>query len=155
MAQCLSDDDDSLQIVKGALVLKDIKSHLADTFKMKDLGEAHWFLGLKITCDHPCHTITLSAEWYMLNVLNRFNMLDTRPVSTPMAAALKLERLETPSDPQTQKLYQQMLSCLMYAMVCTWPDLAYSVGALAQHSVAPGPKHISAIKHVFRYLAAT
>ena len=63
--------------------------------------------------------------------------------------------LETPSDPQTQKLYQQMLGCLMYAMVCTRPDLAYSVGALAQHSAAPGPEHISAIKRVFRYLAAT
>ena len=122
---------------------------------MKDLGEAHWFLGLEITHDRPHRTITLSAERYTLNILNRFNMLDTQPVSTPMAATLKLERLETPSDPQTQKLYQQMLGCLMYTMVCTRPDLAYSVGTLAQHSAAPGPEHISAIKRVFRYLAAT
>ena len=147
--------DDSPQIVKGTSALNNIKSHLADIFEMKDLGEVHWFLGLEITRDRPRRTIALLAERYTLDILNRFNMLDARPVSTPMAATLKLERLEAPSDPQTQKLYQQMLGCLMYAMVCTRPDLAYSVGALAQHSAAPGPEHISAIKHVFRYLTAT
>jgi hypothetical protein len=147
--------DDSLQIVKGTRALNNIKSHLAHTFEMKDLGEVHWFLRLEITCDRPRRTITLSSERYTLDILDRFNMLDSRPVSTPMATTLKLERLEAPSDPQTQQLYQQMLGCLMYAMVCTRADLAYSVGALSQHSAAPGPEHLSAIKRVFRYLAGT
>ena len=111
---------------------------------MKDLGKVHWFLGLEIMRDRPRRTIMLSQECYTLDILGHFNMLDSHPISTPMAAGIKLERLDAPSNPQIQQTYQQMLGCLMYTMTCTHPDLAYAVGALSRHSAAPGPDHLTA-----------
>ena len=128
--------DDSLQITKGMSVLNELKSRLSSTFKMKDLGKVCWFLGLKIMHDRPRRTITLSQEHYTLDILRRFNMLNSHPISTPMAAGIKLERLDAPSNPQIQQTYQQMLGCLMYTMTCTHPDLAYAVGVLSRHSAA-------------------
>lgn len=147
--------DDSLQIVKGVSALSELKARLASTFEMKDLGEARWFLGLEITRDRPRRTITLSQERYTLDILNRFGMAESHSVSTPMAASTRLEKLDAPSDSTTLQLYQQMLGCLMYAMVCTRPDLAYAVGALSQHSATPGPDHLVAMKRAYRYLSGT
>ena len=147
--------DDSLQITKGMSVLNELKLCLSSTFEMKDLSEVHWFLGLEIMCDHPHRTIMLSQERYTLDILGHFNMLDSHPISTPMATGIKLEHLDAPSNPKIQQTYQQMLGCLMYTMTCTHPDLAYAVGALSRHSTAPSPNHLTAIRHVFRYLSGT
>ena len=94
-------------------VLNELKSRLSSTFKVGDLGEVRWSLGLEIMRDHPRRTITLSQEHYTLNILGRFNMLNSRPISTPMAARIKLKHPDAPSNPQIQQTYQQMLGCLM------------------------------------------
>ena len=43
----------------------------------------------------------------------------------------------------------------MYAMLCTHPDLAYTIGILSQLSATPGKEHMHALDHVFCYLCAT
>ena len=40
-------------------------------------------------------------------------------------------------------------------MICTHPDIAYSVGILSQHVACPGKTHMQAVKHNFRYLCRT
>jgi hypothetical protein len=43
----------------------------------------------------------------------------------------------------------------MYAMLCTWPDLAYPINVLSQHMANPRMEHWMAIKWIFRYLQGT
>jgi hypothetical protein len=43
----------------------------------------------------------------------------------------------------------------MYAAVGTRPDISFTVNTLAQHAIAPGEKHLQALKRVFQYLAGT
>ena len=43
----------------------------------------------------------------------------------------------------------------MYAMLGTRPDLAYSIGCLSRFNSNPGTTHVTALKHVLRYLAGT
>ena len=40
----------------------------------------------------------------------------------------------------------------MYAMVATWPDLAYVIGATNRYMSNPRNKHQEAVKHIFQYL---
>jgi hypothetical protein len=51
--------------------------------------------------------------------------------------------------------YASAIGSLMYAMVCTRPDLAYAVGLLSRFQSNPGQNHWSAVKRVLRYLVGT
>ena len=45
--------------------------------------------------------------------------------------------------------------CLMFAMLCTRPDICYSVGMVSRYQSNPGPKHWQAVKHILKYLRKT
>ena len=70
----------------------------------------------------------------------------------PFQKLVKLTEAEADAD---VKLYQSMLGLLMYAMIGTRPDLAFSVGALSKHAATPGAEHFRAMKRVYRYLQGT
>jgi hypothetical protein len=48
--------------------------------------------------------------------------------------------------------YASAIGILMYAMVCTRPDIAHAVGVLSRYISKPGKQHWTAVKRVFRYL---
>ncbi|CAL0327637.1 unnamed protein product [Lupinus luteus] len=51
--------------------------------------------------------------------------------------------------------YASAVGSLMYAMVCTRPDLAYAVSMVSRYMHNPGKDHWSAVKWIFRYLKGT
>ncbi|GJX69857.1 putative RNA-directed DNA polymerase [Tanacetum coccineum] len=51
--------------------------------------------------------------------------------------------------------YASTVGSLMYAMVCTRPDLAHGVGVVSRFLSNPGKKHWEAVKWIFRYLRGT
>jgi hypothetical protein len=51
--------------------------------------------------------------------------------------------------------YASAMGCLMYAMVCTRPDLAHAVSMVSKYMANPGKPHWDAIKWIFRYLKGT
>lgn len=64
------------------------KRKLAAEFEMKDLGEMHYFLGLEVW--QNLGEIILSQEKYAMEILNRFGMMDCKPMTTLMTTNLKL-----------------------------------------------------------------
>eukprot|EP00253_Pinus_taeda_P013245 PITA_13245 len=51
--------------------------------------------------------------------------------------------------------YASAVGSLMYAMVCTRPDIAYVVGVLSRFMSKPGKEHWTEVKWVLRYLRRT
>ena len=51
--------------------------------------------------------------------------------------------------------YQAVIGGLMFAMICTRPDIAYAINTLAQFASNPLPVHSQALKRVLRYLRGT
>ena len=51
--------------------------------------------------------------------------------------------------------YASAVGSLMYAMVCTRPDIAHAVGVLSRFMSKPGKEHWTAVKRVFKYLRGT
>ena len=57
---------------------------------------------------------------------------------------------------EMQKIpYASAVGSLMYAQVCTRPDIAYIVGVLGRYLSNPGMDHWKAAKRVMRYLKRT
>jgi len=80
-------------------------------------------------------------------------MADCKPAKTPMAANQQLPTLTEAEVDITD--YQRCIGSLMYLMICTRPDIAYSVGVLSRHVACPGKTHMQAVKRIFRYLRGT
>eukprot|EP00253_Pinus_taeda_P010578 PITA_10578 len=51
--------------------------------------------------------------------------------------------------------YASVVGSLMYAMVCTIPDIAHAVGVLSRFMSKPGKEHWTTVKRVFTYLRGT
>ena len=51
--------------------------------------------------------------------------------------------------------YASVVGSLMYAMLCTRPDICYLVGMVSWYQSNLGPKHWQAVKHILKYLRRT
>src|SRR5260221_11468343 len=72
------------------------KKELAGRYEMCNLGKAHWFLAMEITCDWVMWTITIDQRQYILKILEHFELSNSHLVSTLMKANIKLPKLEAP-----------------------------------------------------------
>lgn len=87
-------------------------------------------------------------------------MINAKPVLYPLASHFKLSNEQCPSsEKEKQEMkkipYGSAIGSLMYAMVCTRPDLAHSVGVVSRFLSNRGREHWAAVKWIFRYLKGT
>ncbi|CAI7911939.1 unnamed protein product [Closterium sp. NIES-54] len=131
-----------------------VKSELQKRHTCTDLGELRSYLGLQITRDRACRTITLTQSHMVQQVLQRFGFTYSSPQATPLSTRHSLSALPSDESVEPSGPYPELVGCLMYLMTCTRPDLAYPLSILARY-VAPGrhrPEHMAAAKTVLRYL---
>ena len=118
--------DDLLLVGSNLCLINDFKTILSNEFKMKDLGEANFILGIKI--ERLANCLYLSQEEYLTRVLKRFNMINCKSTRTPLELGTKssLSKPSTHEKIDSQNYpYREAIGCLMYAMLCTRPDLGF------------------------------
>ncbi|GJR73351.1 gag-pol polyprotein, partial [Tanacetum coccineum] len=71
-----------------------LKAQLAREFEMKDLGPANKILGMQIHRDRVSRKIWLLQKSYVKKILQRFNMQDCKPISTPFPTNIKLSSID-------------------------------------------------------------
>ena len=152
--------DDMLIACREMSKIQELKKKLGAEFDMKDLGAAQKILGIEIKRDRSEGKIWLSQEKYIMKVLERFNMDGAKFVSTPLAAHFKLSAQQRPSnqkeiDAMKNVPYASAVGCLMYAMICTRPDLAQALSVVSKYMSNPGKRHWEAVKWILRYLKRT
>ncbi|WVZ17457.1 hypothetical protein V8G54_010439 [Vigna mungo] len=87
-------------------------------------------------------------------------MENAKVVSTPLATHFKLSVKQSPSN-EVEKIamskvpYAFAVGSLMYAMVCTRPDIAHVVGTVSRFLSNPGREHWNAVKWILRYIRGT
>ncbi|KAG8498693.1 hypothetical protein CXB51_005074 [Gossypium anomalum] len=90
-----------------------------------------------------------------------FNMQSAKkPVSTPLAAHFRLSSTLSPqSDYEIEYMshvpYSSAVGSLMYAMVCSRPDLSYAVSAVSRYMANPGKRILESSSVDLRYLRGT
>ncbi|KAL4559836.1 hypothetical protein LXL04_031982 [Taraxacum kok-saghyz] len=152
--------DDMLIVGKNAKRITQLKKELSKSFAMKDLGPAKQILGVRITRDRASRKLHISQEQYIEKVLRRFNMDKAKVVSSPLTTNFKLTDRDCPSikkeiEEMDRVPYASAVGSLMYAMVCTRPDIAHAVGVVSRFLSNPGKKHWEAVRWIFRYLRGT
>ena len=56
---------------------------------------------------------------------------------------------------QSRERYQSAVGSLMYAMIGTWPDIAYAVSVVSRYAANPDDSCWTVVKWIFRYLQGT
>ena len=138
--------DDMLIVGQDVGVIGNLKKDLFKSFNMKDLGLARQILGMQILRDRKAKKLWLSQEKYIERILERFNMKHTKPVNTPLGSHFKLRKKSCSSSKKEKEdiastIYSLAVGSLMYAMVCTRPDIAHAVGVVNRFMVNPGKDH--------------
>lgn len=143
--------DDLVIAASDERALKTVKEMLTGKFQMKDLGRLKNFLG--ITFDQCDGGVNMSQQSYVGKLLERFDMQDCKPRSTPCEPKLNY----TDSDEKLidPRKYREAVGSLIYLTSCTRPDLSYVVSKLSQYFSEPTEEQWTTVKHVLKYLKGT
>nr|GEW74389.1 integrase, catalytic core [Tanacetum cinerariifolium] len=71
-------------------------------------------------------------------------------LSSKMSSSSEKERME-----MSQVPYASAVGSLMFAMICTRPDIAHAVGVVSRYMAEPGREHWEAVKRILRYIKGT
>ena len=87
-------------------------------------------------------------------------MQNAKPVSTHLASHFKLRKDMCPETYEeiyymSKIPYSSVVGILMYAMVCTRPDIAHAVGVVNRYMNNPGKEHWKVVQWILRYLRGT
>ena len=145
--------DDMLVAGSTMPQINELKQKLERSFSMKDLGATKKILGMRITQDRKNRTLNLSQSEYIKKVLKIFNMQDAKVVGTPLASHFRMTKEMWPNaqkevDKMSNIPYSSAVGNLMYAMVCTWPDIAHVVGVVSRYMSNLGMEHWSVVKWI-------
>jgi len=148
--------DDQLIASSNRRELDDFKRQLNARFECSDGGAASYFLGFNIFRDRPQRRLYISQEHYIESMLDRFGMLDSKPVKTPLPTTFKSQSAtDAEFEEARHEDYPGMVGSIMYAATITRPDIAYAAGLLARTASKWNKAHVIAARHLLRYLRGT
>jgi len=104
------------------------KTHLYNSFSIKDLGTLRYFLGFEISCSPS--GIVFNQRKYCLDLLSYSGLLACKPASSPMEPSYPLSESEgslllNPGE------YRRLIERLLY-LTRTRPDVSFAVHKLSQ-----------------------
>ena len=152
---------DDLPIASNSIAsIRKTINQLKEKFPVKDLGPLEYCLGIKVTRNRIEGTLTLTQQKLVDDILQKFEMVDCKPISTPMTVPCKLSTNDSPMSIEEEHImktlpYRQILGSIRYLVSCTRPDLSYCAGFLSRFMQNPGLAHWQALKRVLRYLKYT
>ena len=143
--------DDLIITGNDEIGIQEVKNMLKMRFKISDLGELKFFLGIEVI--KTDNGICLIQRKYIIDVLKKFGMLACKPLLLPLDANAKYqpnigEKIEN------VQMYRSIVGSLLYATI-TRPDISYAVGVLSQFMQEPTNIHLNACRKVLRYLKGT
>uniref|UniRef100_A0A2N9IZ37 Reverse transcriptase Ty1/copia-type domain-containing protein n=1 Tax=Fagus sylvatica TaxID=28930 RepID=A0A2N9IZ37_FAGSY len=142
--------DDIIITGNNSSLLDSFTHKLHSEFATKDLGSLSYFLGLEASPTPD--GLFLSQLKYARDILTRAQLLDSKPVHTPMVVSQHLSA-NGPLFPDPT-LYRSLVGALQYLTI-TRPDIAHAVNSVSQFLHAPTADHFLAVKRILRYVKGT
>jgi hypothetical protein len=120
-------------------------------FEMSMMGELKFFLGFQLK--QIKEGTFISQTKYTHDMLKKFDMVNAKPIKTPMPTNRHLDLSEEGKAMDT-KVYRSMIGSLLY-LCASRPDIMLSVCMCARFQANLKECHLMAIKRILKYLAHT
>ncbi|XP_018631133.1 uncharacterized mitochondrial protein AtMg00810-like [Nicotiana tomentosiformis] len=150
--------DDLLLTGSNLELIKEAKHSLHQQFKVKDLGELRYFLGIEVL--RSKHGVLLNQRKYTLELISELGLSGAKPVVTPLEINQKLTILEfdkvacwsSTVDPLVDLTsYQKLIGKVLYLTV-TRPEISFVFQSQSQFMQAPKRFPMESTLRVVRYL---
>jgi len=149
--------DDVFRALKTEEEIQRRKDEMGKEWKIKDVGENDYFLGMQVQQDIDQGMIRLTQRPYWEHVLNRFKLTDITPRNTPLPVGFTLDQNMSPKTDSERKdmvdkPYRPVLGSVMWGQLATRPDLSFAVSLLSRFQADPGIEHWKGLLHVVGYI---
>ena len=145
--------DDILLISKFKEDIDLFKFKFKQIYDITDNNEVTSILGRKLTKFNN-NTIIIQ-DTYIQELLNKFNFNYLKTKDTPMESRLTIDKNTEILNFTIQKDFQKKVGSLLYLMIHSRPDIAYSINKMSQFNSNPNIQHLNYIKRIFSYLKKT
>ena len=135
--------------------IAEVKKSFSKKFKVKDLGELKYFLGVNVIQNRHKGTVWLGQQTYTESVLKKNGFDNAKSISSPVDVGTKHTKATDSSELVDPSLYQSAVGSLLYLATKTRPDISFAVGSVARYCSKPTREHWTAVKRIFRYLKGT
>ena len=136
--------DDVLIACNDKAEVDKFKVMLDDNFKLKDLDNLKYFLGLEVARSNK--EIALCQWKYTLELLNDAGLLGYKCAKTPTEHNLRLSKFEG-EELKDPSHYRRLVGRLLYLTI-TRPDITFSDHKLSQFMSKPRRPHVDAAHRV-------
>lgn len=143
--------DDLLLTGNDAGLIEETRHTLHSHFKIKDLGELKYFLGIEFM--RSTEGIVMNQRKYALELVAEVGLGNAKPQMTPLDCSQKLTSVEFDPDTLYEDIprYQRLVGKLLYLTI-TRPDISFAVQLLSQFMQKPKMSHWHAALRVVKYI---
>lgn len=137
--------DDIILAGNSMYEFTNVKSILHASFKIKDLGQLKYYLGLEVA--HSQQGISHCQRKYCLDLLADSSLTYSKPISTPSDPSVKLHH-DSSSPYEDISSYRRLIDRLLY-LNTKRPDITFITQQLSQFLTKPTQVHYIAANLVF------
>ena len=137
------------------------QQRLSSKYKMSNIGEPQWFLGIRIARSRSSRSLTICQDSSITIICKRFEKaLFRKEIHTPLPSETLLPNEGQASLSQIIEM-QQKIGSINFAAVISRPDIALAASMLAEHLQNPSAKNSEAANlclsclHCTQYLSIT
>lgn len=154
---CSVSTDDLLVASNSVDEMATLKKKMASKFRITDMGNPSWFLGMHIQRNRSERTLKLSQQRYVQDLLEKYNMTDCKTHETPYNKSVVLSKSMCPTTDEekqamAEKPYRSLIGAVLHLSNMTRSDIAETVSTLSRFVSNPGQAHWTAAKRLLRYL---
>ena len=152
---CLVHVDDILIAAKKKADIDWLLKAMNKDWEVKDLGPISRYLGMRFTEDS--RHVYIDQAPYLRALLESLKMGECNPLSTPMVdVPLPKEEDTSPLlNEMEQSKYRSLVGRLLWACLCTRPDLQFAVSKLSSKVAYPTESDMKLLKKCLRYIKGT
>jgi hypothetical protein len=117
-----------------------------------DLGDPLNHMQIAIDYSYEKGTVSFSSERYILETISRFGMDNCTTKLQPLPRNLNLKFGGAPTCEST---YRSIIGCLLWISRTLRVDIQFATTYMSQYVSCCTDDHLSAVKHIIRFLAGT
>src|SRR5690606_34797379 len=144
---------DDITVAGTKSAIDTLVSGLKREFSVSVKGPLSWILGIKV--QQTPDGLYLTQQQYIRQTLDRYGMLDSKSVLTPLDSKLQLHPAHPDQQPVCQTEYQSITGCIKYFVSCTRSDLAHAYSVFSSFISCTAEVQHRALVRSLRYISGT
>ena len=151
--------DGILDHAKDQATMERFATELGRKFRLKDMGDAKYYMGCHITRDRKAHELELDQRLYVKSMVEKFGVKKSSRVPALLRCQPSQKRMSRKPRRRRniclQFPYREVVGALMWVATMTRPDIASALRTVARFCENPGLAHKQAALKVMQYLLHT